>query len=80
MFEVELQNKFIKAQVSNSNAEKFEKQLQRQLAMKLSREEKLSLAVYQERYIQEFIKERYQVLTANNETLQQSLLGHDFSE
>ena len=77
MFEVELQNKFRKAQISNSNAWKFEKELQKQLAMKLSRKEKLSLAIYQERYIQEYIKEKYQVLKANNETLQQCLIGHN---
>jgi hypothetical protein len=45
--------------------------------MKLTREEKLSLAVYQERYIQEFIKERYQVTKASNDTLQHTLIGHD---
>ena len=75
MFEVELQNKFVLSQQCNSNACKFEKQLQRQLAMKLSREEKLSLAVYQERYIQEYIKEKYQVIKANNENLKHQLLG-----
>ena len=71
MFEVELQNKFMKAQKSNSNAVKFEKDLQRQLAMKLTREEKLSLAIYQERYIQEFIKE-------NIETLKHSSNGQEY--
>lgn len=71
MFEVDLQNKFLKAQMSNSNACKFEKELQKQLAMKLSREEKLSLGIYQERYIQEYIKEKYQVIKADNESLQQ---------
>jgi hypothetical protein len=80
MYEVELQNQFIKAQQSNSNAQKFEKDLQKQMAMKLSREEKLSLAVYQERYVQEFLKERYQVLIASNETLKQSLMGHECVE
>ena len=75
MFEVELQNRFVLSQQCNSNACKFEKQLQRQLAMKLSREEKLSLAVYQERYIQEYIKEKYQVIKANNENLKHQLLG-----
>lgn len=77
LFEVELQRKFTKAKVCTSNSEKFEKELQRQLAMKLSKKQKLSLAIYQERFIQEFIKEKYQVLKADNETLQQSLVGHE---
>lgn len=76
-FETDLQSKFIKSQQSSSNAVKFERELRKQLAMKLSREEKLSLAVYQERYIQEYIKERFQVLKADNETLSQVLMGHD---
>jgi hypothetical protein len=76
-FETDLQSKFIKSQQSSSNAIKFERELRKQLAMKLSREQKLSLAVYQERYIQEYIKERLQVLKANNETLSQVMVGHD---
>ena len=70
----------MKGQQSSSNAQKFEKELQRQLAIKLSREEKLSLAVYQERYIQEFLKERYQVIKASNENLQHKLMGHNWIE
>lgn len=76
MLEVELQQKFMKCHHSSSNAAKFERELQKQLTMKLSKDEKLSLAVYQEKYIQEFIKEKYQVIKANNETLQQLMLGH----
>lgn len=80
MLQVELHNRFIKAQQSNSNAQKFEKELQKQMAMKLTREEKLSLAIYQERYVQEFLREKYQMLKASNETLKQSLMGHECVE
>ncbi|CAI2359093.1 unnamed protein product [Moneuplotes crassus] len=77
LFEVELQRQFTKSKICCSNSSKFERELQKQLAMKLSRQQKLSLAVYQERFVQEYIKEKYQILKANNETLQQALMGHD---